>query len=201
MAYLLGIDIGTGSSKAIAVDEGGEIRATEQIAHQISRPQVGWAEHDPAIWWSEVASLSRQIVGQLGGSPAALCVSGMGPCLAPASAAGDPVRAAILYGIDSRAEAEIAELSEEIGDDELLARGGSLLSSQAVGPKVLWLRRHEPEVWARTRRFFMPSSYAVWQLASEYVLDHHSASQCDPLYDLPANRWETELVERVAPGI
>ncbi|MBA3687538.1 MAG: FGGY-family carbohydrate kinase [Chloroflexi bacterium] len=201
MSYVLGIDIGTASSKAVAVDESGEIRATEQVSHEISRPRIGWAEHHPATWWSEMASLSRRVVTQLGESPAAVCVSGMGPCLAPATAAGEPVRAAILYGIDSRAEAEIAELSAEIGDDELLVRGGSLLSSQAVGPKILWLQRHEPEVWARTRRFFMPSSYAVWQLTGEYMLDHHSASQCNPLYDLPANRWSEEMVERVAPGI
>jgi xylulokinase len=201
MAYVLGIDIGTGSSKAVAVDEGGEIRATEQVAHQISRPRVGWAEHDPATWWSEAASLSRRIVAALGESPAAVCVSGMGPCLAPATAVGEPVRAAILYGIDTRAEAEIAELSAEIGDAELLARGGSLLSSQALGPKLLWLQRHEPEVWARTRRFFMPSSYAVWQLTGQYVLDRHSASQCNPLYDLAADRWSEEMAARVAPGI
>jgi xylulokinase len=201
VAYVLGIDIGTGSSKAVAVDERGEIRATEQVAHEISRPRPGWAEHDPATWWSEVSSLSRRVVERVGESPAAVCVSGMGPCLAPATADGQPVRGAILYGIDTRAEAEIAELGEEIGDDDLLARGGSLLSSQAVGPKLLWLQRHEPEVWARTRRFFMPSSYAVWQLSAEYVLDHHSASQCNPLYDLTANRWSDEMAERVAPGL
>ena len=201
MAYLLGIDIGTGSSKAVAVDVGGEIRATEQLAHEISRPRAGWAEHDAATWWSEVASLSRRIAAAMGESPAAVCVSGMGPCLAPATTAGEPVRAAILYGIDTRAEAEIAELNEEIGEDALLARGGSLLSSQAVGPKLLWLQRHEPEVWSRTRRFFMPSSYAAWQLTGEYVLDHHSASQCNPLYDLAANRWSADMAERVAPGL
>ena len=76
MAYVLGIDIGTGSSKAVAVDEAGEIRATEVVAHEISRPHSGWAEHDPATWWSEVSSLSRRVVEQVDGSPAAVCVSG-----------------------------------------------------------------------------------------------------------------------------
>lgn len=201
MAYLLGIDIGTSSSKAVAVDEAGEMRATEQIAHEIDRPRIGWAEHDPTVWWDEVVSLSRKVVTDLGASPAAICISGMGPCLAPTTADGEPLRPAILYGIDARAEAEIAELSQQIGDQELLARGGSVLSSQAVGPKLLWLQRNEPAVWARTRRFFMPSSYAVWHLTGEYVLDHHSASQCDPLYDLTANRWNEELVGRIAAGI
>jgi sugar (pentulose or hexulose) kinase len=132
MTYVLGIDIGTASSKAIAVDESGEVRATEQLSHEISRPRMGWTDHDPAVWWREVASLSRQIVAGVGESPAAVCVSGMGPCLAPATEAGALVRAAILYGIDTRAEAEIAALSDEIGEDELLVRGGSRLSSQAI---------------------------------------------------------------------
>lgn len=201
MTYVLGIDIGTSSSKAIAVDEGGGIVATGQVAHEVARPRVGWAEQDPSIWWTEVASLSREIVERVGASPVAVCVSGMGPCLAPATETGKPLRAAILYGIDTRAEAEIQLLSEEIGEEELLARGGSLLSSQAVGPKLLWLRNHEPAVWDRTRRFFMPSSFAVWHLTGEYVLDHHSASQCNPIYDLTANRWNPAMVDRVAPGI
>jgi len=200
-AYVLGIDIGTSGSKAVAVDERGDIRTSAQIGHEISRPRVGWAEHDALTWWSEVASLSRKVIEELGARPVSVCVSGMGPCLAPATAAGEPIRAAILYGIDARAEAEVQELSVQIGSAELLRRGGSLLSSQAVGPKLLWLRRHEPDVWSRTRRFFMPSSFAVWQLTGEYVLDHHSASQCDPLYDLTENRWADDLVERVAPGI
>jgi xylulokinase len=201
MGYLLGIDLGTSSSKAVAVDERGQIRDAEQVVHDIARPRVGWAEQDPSVWWSEAATLSRQVIAHLGSTPAAVCVSGMGPCLAPTTERGDPLRPAILYGIDTRAQAEIEVLTARIGNVELLARTGSLLSSQAVGPKLLWLQQHEPEVWAQTRRFFMPSSFVVWQLTGEYVLDHHSASQCNPLYDLTANQWNEELVEGVAPGI
>jgi xylulokinase len=201
MGYLLGIDIGTSSSKAVAVDERGQIRDAEQVVHDIARPRVGWAEQDPSVWWSEAATLCRQVIAHLGSTPAAVCVSGMGPCLAPTTERGDPLRPAILYGIDTRAQAEIEALTARIGNEELLARTGSLLSSQAVGPKLFWLQQHEPEVWAQTRRFFMPSSFVVWQLTGEYVLDHHSASQCNPLYDLTANHWNDELVEGVAPGI
>lgn len=201
LPYVLGLDIGTSGAKAIAVDEAGAVVASAQQAHDIARPRTGWAEHDARIWWSEVIALSRSIVGQLRTSPAAICVSGMGPCLAPTTSDGTPVRAAILYGIDSRATAEISELTAVMGDEELLLRGGSLLTSQAIGPKMLWLRRHEAEVWAETKRFFMPSSYAVWKLTGNYVLDHHSASQCNPLYDLPHNSWNATAVDSLAPGL
>jgi xylulokinase len=112
-----------------------------------------------------------------------------------------PLRPAILYGIDTRATREIQEQTERYGADTILARCGSLLTSQAVGPKLEWLRRHEPAVWERTRRMFMASSLIVYRLTGEYVLDHHSASQCDPLYDLKENRWIEEWAEEIAPGL
>ena len=117
---------------------------------------------------------------------AGLAVSGIGPVLLPADGAGRPLRPAILYGVDTRASAEIAELTEELGAAEILRRGGTPLSSQAVGPKLRWLARHEPEVYDRTELLLMASSYLVHRLTGRYVLDHHSASQCDPMYDLRA---------------
>ena len=82
-----------------------------------------------------------------------------------------------------------------------MERGGSALTSQAIGPKLLWLRRHEPETWARTRRFYMASSYLVRRLTGSYVLDHHSASQCDPLYEMARGAWAADWAEEVVPGL
>lgn len=201
MRYVLGIDIGTASTKAVAVDEAGSLAAVEQSEHAVSAPRPGWVEHETEVWWSEVATLARRVIASQGDSPAAVCVSGMGPCLALATEAGESVRPAILYGIDTRATEEIDELSKKLGTDRILSETGSLLTSQAVGPKMLWVRRHEPEAWERAKRYFMPSSFAVWKLSGEYVLDHHSASQCNPLYDLRSNQWKTEWVDAVAPGL
>jgi xylulokinase len=107
----------------------------------------------------------------------------------------------VLYGIDTRASAEVEELTARYGADEVLASGGSPLTSQAVGPKLLWLSRNEPEVWERTARFAMASSFAVLHLTGEYVLDHHSASQCNPLYDLDGSRWREDWAQEIAPGL
>ncbi|MGH2800038.1 MAG: FGGY-family carbohydrate kinase, partial [Thermoleophilaceae bacterium] len=103
--------------------------------------------------------------------------------------------------IDTRATAEIDELNRRYGAEAILARGGSPLTTQAVGPKLLWLRHNEPEVYSNARRFLMASSFAVERLTGEYVLDHHSASQCDPLYDLHEGGWIVELAGEIAPGI
>jgi xylulokinase len=132
---------------------------------------------------------------------AAVCASGIGACLLPADEGGWPLRPAILYGIDTRAEKEIGELNERYGEETLLERCGSLLTTQAVGPKLLWLRRNEPDVWEKAGKFFMASSFIAWRLTGEYVLDHHSASQCDPLYDVRSYRWIEDWAEEVAPGL
>ena len=76
-----------------------------------------------------------------------------------------------------------------------------MLSSQAVGPKLLWLRTNEPEVWKQTAGWYMPHSYVVARLTGAYVLDHHSASQCDPLYDISSNSWAADWAEEVVTGV
>ena len=128
-------------------------------------------------------------------------MSGIGPCFLPVDGDATPLRPAILYGIDMRATREIGELTERFGADAILARGGTLLTTQAVGPKVAWVRRNEPEVWAKTRRFHMANSFVIERLTGEYVLDHHSASQCDPMYDMTAAGWATDWVAEIAPGL
>ncbi len=200
---VLGIDLGTGSSKAVLADPGGTVVATATRAHAVSMPRPGRAEVDAeAVWWAEVADLSRELVGRSGGRRVAgVCVSGAGPSLVLCDERGRALRPAILYGIDTRATAEIAELTQRLGAQQVLERCGKELSTQAVGPKLLWVQRNEPEVWARTARWYGSSSYAVARLTGEHVLDHHTASQCDPLYDLRTGDWAHDWVDAVAPGV
>jgi xylulokinase len=138
---------------------------------------------------------------QAGGRVVGVGVSGIGPCVVPVDAHGSPLRPAILYGIDTRAEREVAELTDILGADMVLERCGSLLSSQALGPKLRWLWRHEPAVWEGMRRWHMASSLVVERLTGEWVLDHQSASQCDPLYDLDTCSWADDWADAVAPGL
>lgn len=199
---LLGIDIGTSSSKGVLVGPEGEILARSERVHELSLPRPSWAEHDAeTIWWADFQALCAQLLPQATSSLAAICVSGIGPCLLAADEHGNPLRPAILYGIDTRATREIEEQTAHYGVEQILQRCGSPLTSQAIGPKLAWLRRNEPEVWKQTRSFLMASSFLVQRLTGEYVLDHHSASQCDPLYDLKEQRWIEEWAEEIAPGL
>ncbi len=200
---LLGVDIGTASSKAVLADSGGRVVATARRAHRTSIPRPGRAEHDAEeIWWGDFAALCAELL-----TPArrdavkAVCVSGIGPCILPCGPGLEPLRTAILYGIDVRATAEIEALTERYGAGEILRRGGSALSSQAIGPKMLWLQRHDPEVWERASGWYMASSFVVGRLTGEYVLDHHSASQSDPLYDLERRDWADGWAEELSAGV
>lgn len=202
MTLHLGIDVGTSSTKGVLVRSDGTVVARSQVAHDVSSPQPGWFEHDAeGVWWRDFTHVAGELTGQADEPLGGLAVSGIGPCLLPVDADNEPLRAAILYGVDSRASAEITELDDAIGTDAIIQRCGSRLTSQAVGPKMLWLRRHEPEVWERTRRFFMASSYLIHRLTGSYVLDHHSASQCTPLYDVRTNEWILEWADEIAPGL
>ena len=199
---VLGIDIGTSATKAVLVRADGTIVHEARRMHTMSLPRPGWAEHDAeSVWWADVRALCSELAPLAGDSLRGVCVSGIGPCVVPCDAALRPLRPAILYGIDTRASAEVEELTVQLGADAILARCGSVLSSQALGPKLLWLRRWEPEVWNATRGWYMASSFIVARLTGEYVLDHHSASQCDPLYDLEEADWAADWVDEVAPGV
>ncbi len=196
-----GVDIGTSSAKGVLVTADGEVVARASRAHDTATPRPGWVEHDAEdVWWADFLALTRELTAH-GHRIAGLAVSGIGPVLLPADGAGTPLRPAILYGVDTRASVEIAELTGELGAEEILRRGGTPLSSQAVGPKLRWLARHEPEVWARTELLLMASSYLVHRLTGRYVLDHHSASQCDPMYDQSAFDWAHDWADVVAPGL
>ncbi len=199
---LMGVDIGTSSTKGCLTDDKGHVLRGAERAHATSTPEPGWFEHDAdAIWWADFKAICRELLEGGLPSPSALCVSGIGPCLLPARRDGTALRPAILYGVDTRATLEIDELNQTLGSDRILARGGSPLTSQAVGPKLLWLRRNEPEVWERCHRFLMASSHIVHRLTGEYILDHHSASQCNPMYDLVKREWASDWAELIAPGL
>lgn len=200
---VIGVDIGTSSSKGVLVDEGGTVLATAVRPHTVDRPHPGHVEMDARVWWDEFASITRELLKSApdGTSVTAVGVSGMGPCVALADGTDTPLRPAILYGVDTRATEQIARLDDELGRDAVLRRCGSLLSTQAVGPKIAWLAEHEPDVVARARRLHMPSSYLVVRLTGTYVLDHHSASQAVPLYDSVAQEWYEPWTRHIAPWL
>lgn len=193
MSYFLGIDIGTYSSKGVLVDGDGQIVGRHDASHELSMPRPGWAEHDAdAVWWRDFTAICRALLSESGveaADIAAVGTSGIAPCVLPLSEDGRPLHPAILYGIDTRATAEIDELNAELGADWILERTGSELSAQSAGPKILWIKHNEPEVWRSARFFVTSTSYLVYRLTGRRAIDHYTAAFCGPLYDIAARRW------------
>jgi len=196
---LLGIDIGTYSSKGVLVSGAGEILRQAVVPHGIDMPEPGWVEQDAeAVWWGDTIALCRQMLsGQpySGADVAAVAVSAIGPCLVPLDDHDRALRPGILYGVDTRATAEILWLEETWGVEALYAHAGMHLSSQAIGPKIRWLRSHEPSVWERTEWVTTASSFLVNRLTGERVIDHHTASHYMPLYDPATAAWSDRYAE------
>ncbi|MER7397847.1 FGGY-family carbohydrate kinase [Streptomyces sp. NPDC000151] len=198
---VIGVDIGTSSSKGVLVGPDGTLLRSAVREHAVDRPAPGHVEMDAAVWWQEFASLARELTADGDVEVRAVGVSGMGPCVLLTDADDVPLRPAILYGVDTRATDQIARLEHRLGDGEIRARCGSGLSSQAAGAKIAWVADEEPELFARARRLYMPSSWLVRKLTGAYVLDHHSASQTTPLYDTVARSWYAPWAELICPDL
>jgi xylulokinase len=197
----LGIDIGTFESKGVLVTPEGQVVAEARQPHRMQVPRPGWAEHDAEQdWWGDTVTLSRALLAAPGvraGDVAAVAVSAIGPCMLPVDAAGRPLTNGVLYGVDTRATAEIADLTAAAGAEAILARGGNALTSQSVGPKILWLRRNRPEVFAAATRIHTATSFIVERLTGEAVIDHYTAAGFSPFYDVAGQVW----TEALAPGV
>ena len=200
-SVVLGVDVGTASTKGVLVALDGTILRSAVREHDVQRPAAGHVEMDAEIWWSEFLSIAQELTAPGDTTVTAVGVSGMGPCVLLTDERGTPVRPAILYGVDTRAEAQIHQLTNVLGQEEILAHCGALLTSQSAGPKITWVAENEPEVYARARRVFMPASYLAFRLTGEYVMDHISASQSPPLYSLRHQDWHPDGSARAAPGL
>lgn len=199
----MGIDVGTSSSKGVIVDLEGRILAGHVTEHSISAPHPGWAEHDPdAVWWHDVTEISKALMAKSGVRPsqvAGLGVSALAACMLPVDRHGRPLRPAILYGIDTRSAEEVDLLDRLIGHDRVFRTCGYNLSCQAVGPKILWFKRHEQALFRQTHKILGASSYLVYKLTGTYAIDTYQASSVAPFFNIGTMRWDDTLCEGILP--
>lgn len=203
MAYTIGIDIGTYSAKGVLLDESGRLLASGSAAHELSMPRPGWAEHDAETdWWGGFVTICRGLLKESGIDPRAVLavgVSGIAPCVLPVDEGGRALRPAILYGVDTRATAEIDLLEERLDREWIRETSGAYLSSQSAGPKILWLREREPEIWNRTRWIMNSSTYLAYRLTGEVALDNYTAAFYHPLFDVTRRSWDEKAAEAICP--
>lgn len=189
MTALVGLDVGTTGVKALAIDEHGAVVARAEEGYPLSIPQPGWSEQEPEDWWAA----AQRALASLGVEPAAIGLSGQMHGLVALDDRDRVLRPAILWN-DQRTAAECVEIEERVGLERLIALTGNRALTGFTAPKLLWLRRHEPEMFARIAHVLLPKDYVRLKLSGEHTTDVADASGT-LLFDVAGRRWSDEVCD------
>ncbi|RMG86351.1 MAG: xylulokinase [Chloroflexi bacterium] len=196
MPYLMGLDISTTSAKALIIDEQGHVIAVEGTPQPLSQPQPLWSEQNPADWWDGMVKSIRgalQKAGLTGGDIAAIGLTGQMHGLILLDGSGDVLRPAILWN-DQRTQAQCDEITERIGFERLIQLTGNRALTGFTAPKILWVREHEPEIYARTAHILLPKDYIRYKLTGTYATDL-AGSAGTSLLNVAERRWSEEVLQ------
>lgn len=200
MAYLLGIDISTTGNKALLISaharNAGQVIGAAVIDNSISTPKPLWSEQDPADWWTGIQTAIRQVLSETGVSADQVMgvgLTGQMHGLVLLDAEGEVLRPSILWN-DQRTGPQCEWMTNTIGLDNLLAWTGSPALTGFTAPKVLWVREHEPEVYAQVAHILLPKDYVRYKLTGVYATDMAGASGTS-LLDLEKRTWSAEMLE------
>lgn len=204
---LLGIDIGTSSTKALVIDGEGRVLGAASAGHEVSTPRIGWSEQNPAQWWQAACEATRKATVEAGIDAreiAALGLSGQmhGLVLLDADTAGSHgkvdrvLRPAILWN-DQRTPAQCEAIEAAVGGRRRLVElsGNAALPGFTL-PKLLWVREHEPEVFARSRLALTPKDWVRFRLTGEAAIDVGDASGT-LLFDVDRRAWSEGIAGAV----
>jgi xylulokinase len=192
----LGIDIGTGGSRAVVIDVGGRVVASATAEHAaFASPEIGWAEQDPRDWWRASCEAIRKVLsgGVAAESIAAVGFSGQMHGSVFLDERDEVIRSALLW-CDQRTAKHCVEITEAVGRERLI----ELVSNPAITgftlPKLLWLRKNEPQNWARVRTVLLPKDYVRLRLSGDKASDVADSSGT-LLFDVNNRRWSREMLD------
>lgn len=196
MPLLLGIDVGTTATKVVLIDADGRLRAEAERPATLRWPHAGWAEGDADEWWANVCAAVPECLSRAGvdaGRVDAVGASGMVPTVVLVDATGRVLRPSIQQN-DARAVDEIAYYRARTDADDVLRRTGSAVTQQSIGPKLRWLRRHEPEAMARAARVMGSYDFVAHRLTGAFSIERNWALESG-LFDLQREDWDDALLE------
>ena len=199
MNYLLGIDLGTSGTKTVLFDETGLGIASATIEYPLYQPKNGWAEQDPEDWWNAARDTTRKVIAESGVNPAdikGVGISGQMHGLVLLDDEGNVLRKSILW-CDGRTQAECDEITETIGKDRLIEITANPALTGFTAGKILWVRKNEPEVYAKAAHVLLPKDYVRYKLTGEYGCEMSDASGTN-LLDVPARCWSSEILEKLS---
>ena len=196
MAYLIGIDVGTSGTKTALFDESARCIASKTVEYPLHQPHNGWAEQDPADWWNAAAESIRAVVKKSGvraGEIVGVGLSGQMHGLVMLDSDGRPLRRAILW-CDQRTGRECADLEAEMGRSRLIDITANPAMTGFTAAKILWVKRHEPECFARCAHILLPKDNIRYCLTGVFATEVSDASGMQ-MMDIPGRRWSPEMLE------
>ena len=194
---LLGIDVGTGGTRAVLVDDDGHVLASATEDHKpFASPHSGWAEQDPDDWWRACQIAVRAVLGgNLAGREeiAAIGLSGQMHGAVVLDDHGDVLRPALIWS-DQRTVDQCRAIVDRVGQARLIELTANPALTAFTLPKLLWIRDHEPETWNRVRTVLLPKDYVRLRLTGERATDVADASGT-LLFDVANRRWSTAMLD------
>jgi len=194
--YFLGIDVSTTGAKALLIDEKGHVVASATTALTLQTPKPLWSEQDPREWWTGSAASIRKALadaGATGADVAAIGLTGQMHGLVLLDARRQVLRPAILWN-DQRTGAECAEIERRVGRAELIREVGNVALTGFTAPKILWVRNHEPGVYAKAKLVLLPKDYVRLRLTGEAAMDKADGSGTI-LFELKARAWSKRVLD------
>ena len=189
----IGIDLGTSAVKLLLVDGAGQVKKTVTEEYPLYFPQPGWSEQNPEDWWNAVcAGVNKLLAGEDASSVAGIGCARQMHGLVALDAQDRVIRPAILWN-DGRTGEEVDYLNNEIGKAVLSARTANIAFAGFTAPKILWMRKHEPENFARIQKIMLPKDYINYLLTGVHSCDYSDASGM-LLLDVAHKRWSAEML-------
>jgi xylulokinase len=193
MPHFIGIDVSTTASKALVIDETGNVIASQSYPHNLSTPRPLWSEQDPENWWEATSRALRDVVAKVGADNiAAIGLTGQMHGLTSLDEHGKPLRPAILWN-DQRSGAQCEAITQKVGAEKLYQHIGSILLAGFTAPKIMWLRENEPDVYAKIKHVLLPKDYIRYRLSGAYVADVADGSGFG-LMDISKRQWSDEMI-------
>ena len=196
MKYLIGIDLGTSAVKAARLDTDGNILDAGAAEYPLYQPQNGYAEQNPDDWWNAVKPLLDGLIDKAGAQNiAGIGLSGQMHGLVTLDESGKVIRPAILW-CDQRTGAQCEQITQSIGAERLIELTANPALPGFTASKILWLRQHEPENYAKCRHILLPKDYIRYKLTGVFASDVSDASGMQ-LLDVKKRIWSEEVLEKL----
>ena len=193
--HFLGIDTSTTSSKALLIDERGNVVAVASSPHTLQTPKPLWSEQNPREWWEAVSASIRSVLEQaaIGGEEvAAIGLTGQMHGLVLLDEAGNILRPAILWN-DQRTQNQCDEIHQRIGKEKFIQITGNVALTGFTAPKILWVKENEPSIYTNAKHVLLPKDYIRYELTGEYAMDKADGAGT-VLFDLKSRDWSDEVL-------